>query len=97
MPSNYNYNDVNFGAIFPTSSIILVSSDYLGGSVDIISEVPKSRGSIYQFLYNPTNSKVLQLKRLRINLSTDTKTVLDQITPPNKAIVTGKQIGRAHV
>ena len=85
LPSNYNYNDIYFGAIFPTSSIILVSSDYLGGAVDIIREAPKSRGSIYQFLYNPTNSKVLQLKRLRINLSTDTKTVLDQITSPNTA------------
>ncbi len=85
LPSNYNYNDVSFGAIFSTSAITLVSSDYLGGSVDIIREAPKSRGSIYQFLYNPTNSKVLQLKRLRINLSIDTKTVLDTITPPNTA------------
>ena len=85
LPSNYNYHNINFGAIFPTSSKILVSSDYLGGSVDIIREAPKSRGSIYQFLYNPTNSKVLQLKRLRINLSIDTKTVLDQIISPSTA------------
>jgi len=83
LPSNYNYNDIYFGAIFSTSSLTLVSSDYLGGSVDIVRELPKTRGSIYQFLYNPTNSKVLQLKRLRINLSIDTKTVLDQIISPN--------------
>jgi hypothetical protein len=59
------------GGIFANSSIVLYGNSYNSGSVDSIVAYPSSRGSTYQFIYKPTNSKTLQLKGLKLNVSTE--------------------------
>lgn len=63
--------------MFVAPNFLFVSNDYNAGAIDLFIEYPASRGSIYQFIYKPTNSKLLQLKRIKLNISTDSKTVLD--------------------
>lgn len=71
LPSHYSTYETIFGGIFVTSIATLVGNNFSNGSVDSIVELPSTRGSTYQFIYSPTNAKVLQLKGLKINISTD--------------------------
>jgi len=72
------YGSINYMyGIFPTSSLILVGSSFNNGALDLISELPASRGSVYQFYYKPDNAKTFRLKGLKLNVSLDSMTVRD--------------------
>jgi len=60
--------------IFSIDNFVLVGTSYNQGAIDRIVEAPATRGSLYQFIYKPTNSKTLQLKNIKLNIATDIKT-----------------------
>lgn len=97
LPSGYG-TDINSYGIFPTaSSLILVGTDYNEGSIDSISESPASRGSVYQFIYNPTNAKTLQLKGLKLNISVDPSQEYNKTNLDFDVIVRGYDFSRPFI
>lgn len=74
LPSNYGWYGILYYGIFSVDKFILVGTSYSEGAIDRIEEQPAPRGSLYQFIYKPTNSKTLQLKNIKLNIATDIKT-----------------------
>jgi len=73
LPSSYGTYNVACYGIFPTADLILLGTSYTGGAIDSLSELPATRGSIYQTIYKPSNAKVATLKELKLNISVDPK------------------------
>jgi hypothetical protein len=71
LPSNKGSFRTGCYGIFPSYVLIFVGTDYNSGSVDQIDQRPSTRGSVYQFIYKPTNARTLQLKNIRLNISVD--------------------------
>lgn len=97
IPSNYHYGDTIFGAMFPIDNTVLVGTNYSSGAIDAISQFPKSRGSTYQVVYNPTNSRLLQLKKLRINVNLDTISYNNVADPNFDIIIRGYDFTRPFI
>lgn len=76
LDSYFNSNYSAYG-IFPVGSSMFLGTSFNDGSIESIVETPSSRGSSYQILYNPNNSKLLQLKSLKVNVSLDESSVRD--------------------
>jgi hypothetical protein len=71
LPSHYSTYNTTYGGVFATNMTVFVGNDFSNGSVDSVVTYPSSRGSTYQFIYQPTNSKTFQLKGLKLNVSTE--------------------------
>ncbi len=78
LPSNYGAYDLNFGAMFISSTWgILVSHDYNSGAIDSLATSAAARGNYYQLVYTPPDAKTYKLQTINLNLYTKLKTVFN--------------------
>jgi hypothetical protein len=60
-------------SIFPSSeNFILLGGNYNGGSIQYLNNFPKANGSQYWYLFKPANAQTIKLKKIKLNVGTDT-------------------------
>ena len=64
--------DTNMFSILSSSErVVLVGSDYCGGSIQRLQNYPLANGSQYWYLFKPANAQTIKLKKVKLNIGSD--------------------------
>jgi len=63
-----SYGNNYYSVFLSSEKLVLTSSNYNGGSIDLLSETPSTRGEVVQIEYDSQTSKYLTLKNIRLNI-----------------------------